>query len=48
MRERDNKRIKIEIDTHLFVKWNKQTKLGHFRQNITEKVDAKILQEIMT
>ena len=32
---------RIEIDTHLFEKWNKQNKLGRFRQNITEKVDTK-------
>ena len=29
--------IKIEIDTHLIVKWNKQIKLGRFRQKQYEK-----------
>ena len=28
----DNKKIKIQIDTHLSVKSNKQVRLGHFRQ----------------
>ena len=43
--EKDRERDKIEVDTHHFVKLNKQIKLGHFRQNITEKVT---LQEFIT
>ena len=32
--QRGRDRNKVEIDTYLFVKWNKQIKLGRFRQNM--------------
>ena len=32
---------KIKIDTHLFMKWNKQIKLGRFRQKQHEKMGLK-------
>ena len=47
-RERKKQEIeidKIEIDTHLFEKWNQKIKLGRFRQNITK---TGILQENIT
>ena len=38
-REREEQIInKIEIDTHLFVKWNDQIMLGRLRQNRTENL----------
>ena len=36
--ERGREINKIKTDTYLFVKGNKQIKLGCFRQNIIEKV----------
>ena len=39
--EREREINKIEINTHLFVKWNQQIKLGRFRQNIAIKVTRK-------
>ena len=34
--ERERDRNKVEINTYLFEKWNKQFKLGCFRQNLTQ------------
>jgi hypothetical protein len=40
----ERERNKIEIDTYLFVKWNKQIKLCRFRQKHDENYDKKVGQ----
>ena len=45
-REKERERNKVEIDTYLLVKWNKQIKLSRFNQGIHKIMTRKALPSI--